>query len=144
MSVKPGVHSSDVQRAAATTGGVICLPLTLRCQPPSLNSIRGACSFRCSGKRSTQQSGSSMWLSAEMITVPSGQALVAACGLRSGESAIPTISGISSTKPSSAIFSSSAIFAALASGDAIARDPWEGERNLHRVTPIVDDMAALH
>jgi hypothetical protein len=41
-----------------------------------------------------------MWLSAEMITVPSGQAFVPAWGVRRGESGTPTISGISSTKPS--------------------------------------------
>ena len=65
-----------------------------------MNSIRGAWSFRCSGKRSTQKSLSSMWLSAETMTVPSGHGPVAACGARCGESAIPTISGISRTKAS--------------------------------------------
>jgi len=41
-----------------------------------------------------------MWLSAEITRVPAGQAFVAAWGLRWGESGMPTISGISRTKPS--------------------------------------------
>src|SRR5690242_16116890 len=62
-----------------------------------------------------------MWLSAETMIVPSGHGLVAACGVRCGDSAIPTISGISRTnEPCGA---SSAIVLFLRSADAVAPHP---------------------
>src|SRR5215217_140211 len=112
------------QRPAAMSCGVIDLPSMLKSQPPSLKTIRGAMCFRSSGKRSIQQSVSSMWLSAEMIRVLDGQSRVAACGLRRTGSGRPSCSGISRTNPS-AIASSSA-----RTPSRLPRDPARPEKIL--------------